>query len=283
MRPAPPGTMLRKYGLAPAKGRGQNFLADRNAAAKVVEAVGPDPGDIVVEVGPGFGAITFGLVERSRHVVAVELDSGIAAAFRSEYGDVPGLELVEGDFLDLDLDRVARERDASELIVAGNLPYAITSPVLERIVEARDVVRRSVVMVQAEVGARLAAEPGDPDYSALTVMLGSVAGVRRLFQVRRTCFVPRPAVDSAVIEIDLAHPPELASRASTFEGVVRAAFGRRRKMLRSALRPLLEPVGVTTDELCAASGIDLRRRGETLSVNEFDRLAVSLDRLERAG
>ncbi len=279
MRAASPGAMLRKYGLAPSKERGQSFLADRNAAAKVVEAIDPKPEDVVVEVGPGFGAITFGLVERARSVVAVELDAGIAEAFRREYGDVPGLELIETDFLELDLADVAKEKGVTGLVVAGNLPYGITSPVLGKIVEASSVVRRAVVMVQAEVGSRLAADAGEPDYSALTVMLRSKADVRRLLQVRRTCFVPRPAVDSAVVEIDLRGGPELEAPPDVFEEVVRAAFGRRRKMLRSGLRPVLEPTGVEPEELSRACGIDLTRRGETLSVSEFDHLALTLDSL----
>jgi len=279
MRAASPGMMLRKYGLAPSKERGQHFLSDRNVARKIVDSVGPGPGDVVVEVGPGFGAITFGLVERARSVVAVELDAGIAEAFRSEYGEVPGLRLVAGDFLGTDLTAVAREEDARELIIAGNLPYAITSPILARIVDARPVVRRAVVMIQAEVGSRLAAGPGEPDYSSLTVMLRSKARVRKLFTVRRTCFVPRPAVDSAVVEIDFAAPVELSSPPELFEAVVRTAFGRRRKMLRAGLRPLLDPAGVPAADLAGRSGIDLTRRGETLSVAEFDALAVALDEL----
>jgi len=279
VRSAAPGMMLRKYGLAPSKDRGQNFLADRNAAAKVVDAIAPGPDDVVVEVGSGFGAITFGLVERARSVVAVELDAGIAAAFRSEYGDVPGLRLIEGDFLELDLSTVASDESAERLIVAGNLPYGITSPVIGKVVRDCGIVRRAVVMVQAEVGARLAAAAGESEYSALTVMLRSAADVRKHFLVRRTCFVPRPAVESAVVGIDFRDAPTLESSPDVFEAVVRAAFGRRRKMLRSGLRPLLEPEGITTDALAERSGLDLTRRGETLTVAEFDRLALSLDEL----
>jgi 16S rRNA (adenine1518-N6/adenine1519-N6)-dimethyltransferase len=271
--------MLSRYGLAPSKDRGQNFLADRNAADRVVSVVAPGPDDVVVEVGPGFGAITFGLAERSREVVAVEIDCGVVEAFRQEYGDVPGVSLVEGDFLEFDLRAAARDRGVSGLVVAGNLPYAITSPVIGRIVGSSDVVRRAVIMVQAEVGARLAADPGGSDYSALTVMLRSRAAVRERFRVRRTCFVPRPAVDSAVIEIDFAGAPELDAPPAVFEEVVRAAFGSRRKMLRACLRSTLESDGLTAEELAAGSGIDLARRGETLSVAEFDTLALALDSL----
>ena len=268
--------MLAKYALAASRRRGQNFLVDPNVARNVVTAVGAGPTDVVVEVGPGFGAITFGLAEAAAEVVAVEIDSGIAGAFRTEYGDVPRVTLVEGDFLAFDLEEAARSRGVTRILVAGNLPYSVTSPVIRRLTERKALVPRAVLMVQAEVGARIAAGPGTKDYSALSVVVHYHAAVRSLFAVRRTCFHPRPKVDSRLIEIDFAGGPERRSDPARFSEVVHAAFQERRKMLRRSLAKTLAGACVAAPELSARTGIDLARRGEDLTVEEFDRIAEAL-------
>ena len=288
-----PGFMLSKYQLAPSKDRGQNFLDDPNVIRKVVDSVGAGPDDAVVEVGPGFGALTFGLAERAGHVIAVELDSGIVRAFAEEYGEVERLTLVAGDILEFDFAEASRthralgarvggaaQADAAEgavrkLLVAGNIPYNVTSPLIARLVETREHVSKAVLMVQAEVGDRLTAGPGSSDYGRLSVVVQFHAAVRQLFTIRRTCFTPRPKVDSRVIEIDFSAAPERRAEAGEFEELVAAAFGKRRKMLRRALSDLLVARGVTAEGLETASGIDMMRRGETLSVEEFERLALA--------
>jgi 16S rRNA (adenine1518-N6/adenine1519-N6)-dimethyltransferase len=275
MEPTPPSAMLRKYGLAPSRQRGQNFLVDDNVVRKLVGAA-VRPGDVVVEIGPGFGAITFRLAEAARHVVAVEFDAGIARAFRAEYGEPEGITLVAGDILDFDFDGAARLHGASSLVVVGNIPYNVTSPLIRRLIESRERVSRAVVMVQREVADRLAAGPGDPEYSALSVIVRFHTRVRPLFQVRRTCFYPRPNVDSGVIELDFETPPPHRSDAHLFSEVVRAAFGKRRKMLRQSLRELAEGAGVSIEALEGRSGVDLARRAETLSLEEFEDLTVAL-------
>ncbi len=268
--------MLAKYGLAASRRRGQNFLVDDNVARKVVAAVGATADDVVIEVGPGFGAITFGLAASARHVVAVEIDAGIVRAFREEYGDPERITLVDGDFLEFDIEGAAREQGVPRLIVAGNLPYNVTSPVIRRLTEHKAVVPRAVLMVQAEVGARIAAGPGVPDYSALSAVVQYHAAVRSLFAVRRTCFHPRPLVDSRVIEIDFGAAPARQSDPDAYSDVVHAAFQKRRKMLRQSIAGLMSEAGLSVDELTARTGLDLARRGETLGVEEFDALAVAL-------
>jgi 16S rRNA (adenine1518-N6/adenine1519-N6)-dimethyltransferase len=265
--------MLAKYGLAASRRRGQNFLVDDNVARKVVAAVGATADDVVIEVGPGFGAITFGLAASARHVVAVEIDAGIVRAFREEYGDLERITLVDGDFLEFDIEGAAREQGVPRLIVAGNLPYNVTSPVIRRLTEHKAVVPRAVLMVQAEVGARIAAGPGVPDYSALSAVVQYHAAVRSLFAVRRTCFHPRPLVDSRVVEIDFGAAPARRSDPDAYSDVVHAAFQKRRKMLRQSIAGLMAEAGLSVDALTARAGLDLARRGETLGVEEFDALA----------
>jgi 16S rRNA (adenine1518-N6/adenine1519-N6)-dimethyltransferase len=267
--------MLRKYGLAPSRQRGQNFLVDDNVVRKLVAAaVGPD--DDVVEIGPGFGAITFRLAEVARHVVAVEFDAGIARAFRAEYGEPAGVTLVDGDILEFDFGAVARLRGGSGLVVVGNIPYGVTSPLIRRLIENRGSVARAVLMVQREVSARLVAGPGDPDYSALSVIVRFHSRVRSLFSVRRTCFYPRPNVDSGVVELDFDPAPVRRADPEAFAEVVRAAFGKRRKMLRRSLRGLARDGAVSMEALEDESGVDLARRAETLSLEEFEALTVAL-------
>jgi len=268
--------MLAKYGLAASRRRGQNFLVDGNVARKVVSAVGAGADDVVVEIGSGFGAITFGLADSARRVIAVEIDAGIVRAFRDEYGDAERITLVKGDFLEFDIEGAAGEWGVQRLVVAGNLPYNVTSPVIRRLIEHKTVVPRAVLMVQAEVGARITAGPGVKDYSALSAVIQYHAAVRSLFTVRRTCFHPRPLVDSRVVEIDFGGAPARNSDPGAYSDVVHAAFQKRRKMLRQSIAGLMSQVGLSTDELEARTGLDLARRGETLAVEDFDVLACLL-------
>ncbi len=237
-----------------------------------------------MEVGSGFGALTFGLAEQAGHVVAVELDSGIVRAFTAEYGQPPGITLVAGDILDLDFAEIrTRFEDhlgERKLVVAGNIPYSVTSPLIARLVDVSEHVSRAVLMVQAEVGDRLAASPGTFAYGKLSVVVQFYAVVRQLFAIRSTCFVPKPKVDSRVIEIDFASAPARAAAGTEFEAVVAAAFSKRRKMLRGALKDFLRSRGMTAEELGNASGIDLTRRGETLSIEEFERLTLAMGKTE---
>jgi len=276
MEPTAARALLSKYGLAPSKDRGQNFLTDRNVAGKVVDAVAPTTDEVVVEIGPGLGAITLGLAARSRHVVAIEYDSGVARAFHGEHGDVSGLTLVEGDALDLDPTSVAARYGVPGVVIAGNLPYNLTSPILRLIVDAGASVLRAVLMVQREVGERLTAEPGSPDYSALTAVLLFHAEVNALFRVGRNCFHPRPAVDSSVVRIVPRRPGNRRADPDVFYDVVHAAFGKRRKMLRRALLDLMVDAGTTADAVAEGAGVDLARRGETLSIEEFEAIALFL-------
>lgn len=268
--------MLSKYGLAPSRERGQNFLVDRNVARKMVDAVGADRGDVVVEIGPGFGAITFGLVEAAARVVAVEYDAGIVRAFREEYGEISGLMLVEGDALRFDLGRVARDCGVERVIVAGNIPYGITSPLVGRLIEERTIVTRAVVMLQREVADRLTGGGRRRQASALSAVVAFHAEVTPLFTVRRTCFHPRPDVDSMVVGIDFQGVPSRLADPDTYSEVVHAAFAGRRKMLRRSLAGLMNRAGVTPAELQERAGIDLRRRAETLSVDEFEAITMAL-------
>ena len=252
----------------------QHFLVDKGMVASIVGLVQPEEGTVVVEVGPGRGALTNLLVESIDRLVAVEVDRDLAALLRDRL-DGSGLQLIEGDILQIDLGEVLRDEGGERLFIIGNLPYNITAPLIFHFLAHADYIDRAVVMVQREVALRLVAKPGSKDYSLLSVLVAMRAEVQLCLSVGRRSFRPVPAVDSAVIELNFASGPryEVADEAC-FARLVRQAFSQRRKMLRNSLlglnpqggRPWLEDLGLR-------SGIELTRRPEDLSIEEFIRLS----------
>jgi len=238
---------------------GQNFLADPHYVKRIADAIAPQPGERVVEIGPGLGALTGELVARAGRIVAIEIDRDLAARLRERYAP-DQLELVVGDALEVDLAPLG-----TDLRVVGNLPYNISSPILFRLAAQAPALRDVTVMLQKEVVARMTAEPATAEYGRLTVMLEATFAIERLFVVPPGAFRPAPKVDSAVARLTPlrgADKPAIRDFAR-FERVVAAAFSQRRKTLRNALSSLVTPAQF------AAAGIDPQRRGETLSVREF--------------
>ena len=241
---------------------GQNFLADPHYVARIAAAVAPQPGEIVVEIGPGLGALTGELIARAGRIVAVEIDRDLAARLRERFGP-DQLELVVGDALRFDFASLGRG-----LRVVGNLPYNISSPLLFHLAAQADALRDLTVMLQREVVARMTASPATADYGRLTVMLQATFAIERLFIVPPGAFRPVPKVESAVARlVPLREARPRIADPARFERVVAAAFAQRRKTLRNALATLVSP------DAFAAAGIDPQRRGETLSVHEFVALA----------
>jgi len=243
---------------------GQNFLADPHYVTRIADAVAPKPGERVVEIGPGLGALTGELIARAGTIVAIEIDRDLAARLRERYSPEE-LELVVGDALEVDLASLG-----TNLRVVGNLPYNISSPILFHLAAQAHVLRDLTVMLQKEVVARMTAEPGTAEYGRLTVMLEATFAIQRLFVVPPGAFRPAPKVDSAVARLVPLGADKPAIRDwDRFERVVAAAFSQRRKTLRNAVSSLV------TAEQFAAAGIDSQRRGETLSVGEFVALAAA--------
>ena len=242
---------------------GQHFLADPHYVSRIADAVAPRPGERVVEIGPGLGALTGELIARAGGITAVEIDRDLAARLRERYSP-DQLELVVGDALEVDFRTLG-----SDLRVVGNLPYNISSPILFHLAAQADALRDLTVMLQKEVVARMTADPGTPEYGRLTVTLGATFAIARLFVVPPGAFRPPPKVDSAVARLVplRERAPAIADRAR-FEAVVAAAFSQRRKTLRNAVASLVTPADFS------AAGIDAQRRGETLSVAEFVALAA---------
>jgi 16S rRNA (adenine1518-N6/adenine1519-N6)-dimethyltransferase len=265
---SPPGRAKRSLG--------QHFLVDRNIQRKIVAALGATPADEVLEVGPGRGALTAHLIGTVRRLVLVELDDDLARSLAQEHGARSDVVVVHRDVLDLDLASVSDS--PSELLVIGNIPYNITTPILFHLLE-RPRPREILLMVQDDVAARIAAPVGTKEYGALSVGVRTVAHVERVFGVGRGAFRPVPGVDSAVIRIRPFVPEPLSTdEEARLRNLVRAAFQWRRKQLRKILRdhPDVARPSDVVEEVARTLGIDLEDRPERLSPQQFVRLAAAL-------
>ena len=262
----------------------QHFLVARGVIEAIAKLVRPADDEVVVEIGPGRGALTEVLLAAVDRLVAVEIDRDLVALLRAR-PSADKLHLIEGDILQVDLGEVLRDAGGRRLLVVGNLPYNITAPLLFRLLAHADCISRAIVMVQREVAQRLAASPGSKDYSLLSVLVAMRAEVELRLQVGRDCFRPVPAVDSSVVELRFAPKPRYAVEdTDCFDRLVRRAFGQRRKMLRNSLLGLNPAAGRPwLAELGQQAGIELTRRPEELSLEEFVRLSDAYSRLGKEG
>lgn len=269
--------LLARHRIRLKKSLGQHFLVDENVLRKIAVAAQGDRDDIVVEIGAGIGTLTQVLAQRAQFVIAVEIDARLGPLLHENLQGYPNVRIVQGDFLEFDLSAVA-----PKINVVGNLPYNITAPILEKLVEAHRILRRATLLVQVEVAEKLCAAPGARDASAVTILVQSFADVQKLFCVSRHVFYPKPEVSSALVRLEFRQKPRFTAPEELFFKVVRAAFNLRRKTLRRALTQspqLALPEEIVLRALEQA-GIDPQRRGETLSLEEFDRLAQALAREE---
>ncbi|WP_298435653.1 16S rRNA (adenine(1518)-N(6)/adenine(1519)-N(6))-dimethyltransferase RsmA [Geobacter sp.] len=269
---------MRGEGIRARKSLGQNFLTDRNVLSRIAALVSTGPGDRILEIGPGKGALTAFLVSGGARLVAVELDTRLVPLLRETYRDNPRVEIVQGDILQLDLPGLLTRCGEVPWQVAANLPYNISTPVLFLLLENRRFFSRLVLMLQKEVGDRLAAVPGSKDYGVLSVLFQLHFDVVRELIVRPGSFHPVPKVDSAVLSfVPLENPRVEVGDEAFFSRVVKGAFAMRRKTLWNCLRGA--GLGVTEEGIAAAldqCGIAAGRRGETLGLEEFASLANAL-------
>ena len=242
---------------------GQHFLVDTGVLDDIVRAIDPQPGQALVEIGPGLGALTRPLLERCERLTVVELDRDLVARLRKN----PALDVVEADVLRVDFAALADARSA-KLRVVGNLPYNISSPILFHLLPMAERIEDQHFMLQKEVVQRMAASPGVKDYGRMSVMLQWRYQVESILDVPPEAFDPPPRVDSAVVRM-LPWPTPAALDAKLLESMVAAAFSQRRKLLRHSLGPWLEARGFGGD-------FDLQRRAEEVPVAEYIALAQRL-------
>jgi 16S rRNA (adenine1518-N6/adenine1519-N6)-dimethyltransferase len=268
--------LLDKYNLRAKKQFGQNFLISDRALRAIADATVASDEDWIVEIGAGLGTLTAQLVERvtAGKVIALEMDPDMIAVLRAELGSVDNLEIEQVDAMRYDLKMVGRWR-GDKIVVCGNLPYHIASQLMFRVIDAREVVKHCVVMIQKEMADRIVAVPGTKQYGAIGVMLRTYADITTVIKVPAGSFLPPPKIDSTVIKLTpLAQPRTPIADEKHFSKVVHAGFGQRRKTLRNALKALWPDDQV--DAALATTGIDGMRRGETLDIPEFGALAVAL-------
>lgn len=252
--------------IRPKKSLGQNFLKDPHYLRKIVDAAGVTDRDQVIEIGPGLGHLTAALAERAQKVLALELDERLISPLKEQFRDNEKIEIVQADALEYPYQSLS-----GKWKVVANLPYYISTPVIQRLLACRDIFSSLTLMLQKEVAGRIAALPGGREYGFLSVLVQLYAKVRIEFAVPAAAFTPRPEVDSAVITLRMKPLAETIERDFLIK-VLKAAFSQRRKTLKNALKQLDIP-GRTMDMALDRTGIDLARRAETLSVQEFVALA----------
>ena len=276
-----PRTLLTAWNIQAKKQLGQNFLNDPNVARAIVNKADIGGDDVVLEIGPGLGAMTIPAAKAAHRLIAVDKDGRIIGLLRAELlaAGIDNVDIREADILRVDLESVSQEA-GRPLVVMGNLPYNISSQVLVQLIHARSRIDRAVLMLQKEMAQRICAGPGSKDYGRLSVMLGYCADTQVLMQVRAPLFFPAPKVDSTVVGIRFAAPPAcMADDETLLFRVVKAAFGKRRKTLRNALSQSdLDLVPSTCEQLLTDAQIDPIRRAESLSVEEFVRLTNIIGR-----
>jgi 16S rRNA (adenine1518-N6/adenine1519-N6)-dimethyltransferase len=276
--PADVRSLASRYDVRPAKQRGQNFVIDANTVRRIVAAAEVRSTDRVLEVGPGLGSLTLGLLPQAAHVTAVEVDPALAAALAPTVGEyapdhASRLTVVEADALALRPDD-PRLTEMPTAMVA-NLPYNVAVPVLLHLLAAFDSIERVLVMVQLEVADRLAAPPGSRVYGVPSVKAAWYGAVRRAGVVGRTVFWPAPRVDSGLVSVVRRPPPATTATREEVFAVVDAAFAQRRKTLRAALAVVAGSASAA-EAAVRAAGVDPALRGERLGLPEFVRIAEAL-------
>lgn len=276
--------LTKKFDLRAKKQLGQNFLSDPSTAKMIVDRSGIDRNDIILEIGAGFGALTIPAAQAAKKIFTVEKDLRIIPVLENELSlhKVDNAVILNTDILKLDITALAQAEDC-RFVVLGNLPYNISSQILIRLMAAKNVIKRAVLMFQKEMAQRIVASPSCKDYSRISVMTQYLADVKPVAQIKAHLFSPRPKVDSEVIEIAFKNKKQvLAENEIFFFRVIKAGFGKRRKNLKNALSGSELKISAETAILALEqSGINPVRRAETLSVAEFVTLSNRLFAIQR--
>jgi 16S rRNA (adenine1518-N6/adenine1519-N6)-dimethyltransferase len=268
--------LMERHGLAPSRALGQNFVVDPNTVRKVVRLAGVAPGDPVVEIGAGLGALTLALVAAGAEVTAVELDRHLIPVLTEVLaGAEPPVQLIQGDAMALDWDAALAAHPRWSLV--ANLPYNVAVPLVLELLERVPAVDRMLVMVQREVGERLAAPPGSRTYGIPSVKLAYRATAEVVGRVPATVFLPRPKVESVLVRVVRRPEPAVAAPPEQLFALVQAGFGQRRKMLRRSLAALV-PAGAFE-----RAGIRPDARAEELGIADWGRLADAVGPSFRLG
>jgi len=268
--------VVEQYGLAAKKKLGQHFLVDGHVLEKILNAASAGEGDVVLEIGPGIGGLTQGLISRGAHVVAVELDKQLIPILQNQFAN-DNVIIVQGDILRVNLTEILAPFGNANIKVVANLPYYITTPVILYLLESGLPFNSITVMIQKEVAQRMAASPGTKDYGSLSLAVQYYADVSVAANVPVNCFMPRPAVDSAVVHLQILDAPRVDVDKEILFKIIHAAFNHRRKTLINTLDGV--GFGNGKEDLAqtlTSCGFNPKVRGEALDIFEFAKLAQVL-------
>ena len=255
-----------------AKSLGQNFLTDTGILEKIVDSAELDENSCALEIGPGIGVLTQEMATRCKKVVAIEIDDRLIPILGETLSNFNNVEVVHSDALKVDFNKLFEEKGLENVKVVANLPYYVTTPIITKIFKEAKGVKSITVMIQKEVAERLIAKPSTKEYGALTLLANYYSNVEKVVKVPPSCFIPNPKVESMVVKMTLKEPEVDLADEKLFFSVIRDSFNMRRKTLLNSLKP----IGLKSDKLKEAlnkAGIDEKRRGETLSIQEFATLS----------
>ncbi|MEE3212767.1 MAG: 16S rRNA (adenine(1518)-N(6)/adenine(1519)-N(6))-dimethyltransferase RsmA [Actinomycetota bacterium] len=261
--------LLDRFGIRPKRSLGQNFVVEPNTVRRIAELAGVGLGDRVVEVGPGLGALTLALLETGAEVTAVEIDDVLVDVLEEVAGDHGSLRIVHADAMGVDWESLL---GAGPWTLVSNLPYNVSVPLVCDLLDDVPAIVRLVVMVQLEVADRLVASPGDDAYGLPSVKVAYHAEARKVGRVPPSVFLPRPRVDSALVDVVRRPEPLVAADPEVLFRLVRAGFAHRRKMLRGALRGIVDEAGLV------AAGVDPTLRAEDLDLAQWAAIAAGVER-----
>ena len=268
--------LVKKYNFKFSKSLGQNFLIDDSVPRDIVEGAEVNENDLVIEIGPGVGTLTAKLLNKAKRVVAIELDNDLIPILNKEIGDNPKFSLIHNDALKVDFNEVIGEEESVKLV--ANLPYYVTTPIIVKLLKEKYKFKSLTIMIQKEVAERMNAQPGNKDYGALSLLVQYYCDTKIIRRVPPQCFIPRPKVDSIVIRLDrLSEPKVNVENEKLFFEIIRSSFNMRRKTLWNGVKN----IGLAKESLELAfdeANIDPKRRGETLTIEEFATLSDKINK-----
>ncbi|MCF0146996.1 MAG: 16S rRNA (adenine(1518)-N(6)/adenine(1519)-N(6))-dimethyltransferase RsmA [Clostridium sp.] len=268
--------LVKKYNFKFSKSLGQNFLVDDSVPRDIVSGAEVDENDLVIEIGPGVGTLTVQLLNKAKKVVAIELDNDLIPILTQEIGDNPKFTLIHKDALKVDFNEIIGEEKSVKLV--ANLPYYVTTPIIVKLLKENYNFKSLTIMIQKEVAERMNAEPGNKDYGSLSLLVQYYCNTSIVRRVPPQCFIPRPKVDSIVIRLDRLEEPKVkVENEKLFFEIIRSSFNMRRKTLWNGVKN----IGLSKENLELAfkeAYVDPKRRGETLTIDEF---AILSDKINK--
>ncbi|CUO36320.1 16S rRNA (adenine(1518)-N(6)/adenine(1519)-N(6))-dimethyltransferase RsmA [Clostridium sp. NSJ-49] len=269
--------LVKKYNFKFTKSLGQNFLVDQSVPRDIVDGADVGPEDLVIEIGPGVGTLTAQLLKIAKRVVAIELDDTLIPILTEELGGYSNFSLIHNDALKVNFDEIIGDEKSVKLV--ANLPYYVTTPIIVKLLKEKHKFKSLTIMIQKEVAERMNAEPGNKDYGALTLLVQYYCNTKIVRKVPPACFIPRPKVDSIVIRLDKLDEPKVkVDNEKLFFDIIRNSFNMRRKTLWNGVKSI-GPAKEKLEEAFEKAGVDPKRRGETLTIQEFATLSNCINEI----